>query len=242
MSKASEVIRLERHDGLVIMTLDRPEVLNAYNRQMRDQIFEALTFVAATPEIRVLLVEGSGRAFGSGGDLSEFGMAGSPLAARETRQRRDVWGLWSELPCVTMAAVHGMAVGGGCEMALLCDLMIAAETACFRLPETSLGTLPGVGGTQTLPRAIGAGRAAGVLLAGSEISGREAERLGLAQWVCSEKTLAARSRSLAKSLAILSGPALKAAREALRRGGDLPLAEGLRLEARLGKRLREEQT
>ena len=85
MSNASEVIRLERHDGLVIMTLDRPEVLNAYNRQMRDQIFEALTFEAATPEVRVLLVEGSGRAFGSGGDLSEFGMAGSPLAARETR-------------------------------------------------------------------------------------------------------------------------------------------------------------
>jgi enoyl-CoA hydratase/carnithine racemase len=242
MNKAEEVIGLKRDGALLTMTLNRPKVLNAYNRAMRDQIFEALTFVATNPEIRVLLVQGAGRAFGSGGDLSEFGMAASPLAARETRNRRDVWGLWSELPCVTIASVHGLAVGGGFEMALLCDLLVAADTARFRLPETALGTLPGVGGTQTLPRAIGVGHAAEVLLAGAEISGREAERLGLAQWVCSEKLLSRRSRSLAQSIAALPEMALRAAREALRRGGDLPLAEGLRLEARLAKRLRQTKT
>ena len=242
MIASGEAVRLEREEGIVTMTLNRPEVLNAYNRAMRDQIFEALTFVASVSEIKVLLVRGAGRAFGSGGDLSEFGLAASPLAARETRNHRDVWGLWSTLPCVTIASVHGLAVGGGFEMALLCDLLIAADSARFRLPETALGTLPGVGGTQTLPRALGAERAAGVVLAGEEISGLEAGRLGLAQWVCSAKALPGRSRTLAQSIAAISEPSLAAAREALRRGADLPLAEGLRLEARLAKRLRKTKT
>jgi enoyl-CoA hydratase/carnithine racemase len=239
MSGENKAVVLEREGALVTLTLNRPEVLNAYNRVMRDEIFEALEFVAATPEVRVLLVQGAGRAFGTGGDLSEFGMAASPLEARETRGRRDVWGLWSTLPCLTIASVHGLAVGGGFEMALLCDLLIAADTARFRLPETALGTIPGVGGTQTLPRAARVGAAASLLLAGREISGQEAGRLGLAQWVFPAGSLRRRAHSLASTLAARPAEVLEAAREVSRQAGGLSLDEGLRLEARLAKRLRQ---
>ena len=242
MSHVEQAIVLERDGPLVTLTLNRPAVLNAYNRIMRDQIFEAFEFVAATPEIRVLLVQGAGRAFGTGGDLSEFGMAASPLEARETRDRRDVWGLWTRLPCLTIASVHGLAVGGGFEMALLCDLLIAADTSCFHLPETGLGTIPGVGGSQTLPRAAGMSSAAAILLAGQQLSGREAGRLGLAQWVFPQESLRRRSGALAREIAELPGASLAAVREALRRGSDLSLYQGLRLEARLAKRLRQTQT
>ena len=241
MSAGNSAIVLERDGPLLILTLNRPEVLNAYNRVMRDEVFSALELAAASPEIQVLLVQGAGRAFGTGGDLSEFGLAASALEARATRDRRDVWGLWSRVPCLTIASVHGLAVGGGFEMALLCDLLIAADTACLHLPETGLGTIPGVGGSQTLPRAIGVGGAAAVLLAGRQISGREAGRLGLAQWVFPEQSLRRRSRRLARELAELPAESLAAVREALRRGTDLALDEGLRLEARLAKRLRQAQ-
>src|SRR5262249_33002878 len=152
---------------VLYLTLDRPEVLNAYNVEMRDEIFAALGLAAADPSISVLVVRGAGRAFSSGGDLGEFGLSPSPVRAREVRKLRDVWRRWAELPCVSVAEVHGIAAGGGCEMALLCDLVICADDARFALPETGLGLIPGVGGTQTLPRAAGEGRAASMLLAGT---------------------------------------------------------------------------
>ena len=153
-------ILLERDDRIVTLTFDRPEVLNAYDRSMRDAIFAALEWLHGERDVTVLLVRGNGRAFSTGGDLREFGTAPSPVRAREVRRQRDVWRLWSTLPCVSIAAVHGAAVGGGLEMALLCDLVVCAHDARLALPETGLGLVPGVGGTQTLPRAVGEGRAA----------------------------------------------------------------------------------
>ena len=140
-------ILLERDDRIVTLTFDRPEVLNAYDRSMRDAIFTALEWLHDEREVSVLLVRGNGRAFSTGGDLSEFGTAPSPVRAREVRRQRDVWRLWSTLPWVSIAAVHGPAVGGGLEMALLCDLVVCAHDARLALPETGLGLVPGVGGT-----------------------------------------------------------------------------------------------
>jgi enoyl-CoA hydratase len=228
---------LERDERVVTLTLDRPEVLNAYDRQMRDEIFATLAWLHGEPDVSVLVVRGNGRAFSTGGDLAEFGTAPSPVRAREVRQQRDVWRLWATLPCVAIAAVHGHAAGGGLEMALLCDLIVCASDAIFSLPETGLGLIPGVGGTQTLPRAIGLGRAAEVLLAGRTLDATDAERSGLAHAVVAPRRLRPTADALARRLAALDPRLLRAVKAAVRRGGDLPLAAGLALERRLGSTL-----
>jgi enoyl-CoA hydratase/carnithine racemase len=234
---SAAAVLLERTDAILTITLNRPEVLNAYDRAMRDAIHGALGLVHRDPSIRVLIVRGAGRAFSSGGDLDEFGTAPSPTRAREVRQIRDVWGRWSTLPCVSIAAVHGVAAGGGLEMALLCDLVLCARDARLSLPETGLGLIPGVGGTQTLPRAIGLGRAAAVLLAGDAISGAEAAQIGLALEAVPAERLLGTARRLAERIAGVDPRLQFAVKDALRRGRDLPLREALALERRWARRL-----
>lgn len=225
---------------MAILTLDRPEVLNAYDRAMRDEIHEALAWVASDPGIRVLVVRGAGRAFSSGGDLSEFGTAPSPVRAREVRQVRDVWGRWAALPCLSIAAVHGVAAGGGLEMALLCDWIVCSRDARLALPETGLGLIPGVGGTQTLPRAVGLGRAARIALAGEWIDGAEAARIGLAIAAVPERRLGRMVEDLARRVAVLDGSLVRAVKACVRRGLDLPLADGIALERRMARALGSE--
>ena len=223
--------------GVLILTLNRPKVLNAYDRAMRDGLFEGLTLAADDPTVTVLLLRGAGRAFCSGGDIREFGTAPSPMQAREVRQVRNVWERLSDLRCVSLAGVHGVAAGGGLEMALLCDLLVCATDARLGLTETGLGTIPGVGGTQTLPRAVGEGRAAEMLLTGQWIDGREAARKGLASRAVVPGRLDATCLGWARRLAGLEAVARDALVEALRRGRDLPLPEALSLEKRLARRL-----
>ena len=127
-----------------------------------------------------MILRGNGRAFCTGGDVAEFGSAPSPTRAREVRWLRDVWGTLQRLPAITIAAVHGYAVGGGFEMALLCDQCVAAAMRASRLPETGLAMIPGVAGTQTLPRLIGAPRARSHWSSPATwLDAREAQRLGL---------------------------------------------------------------
>ena len=140
--------------------------LNAYNVAMRDELFDALSAIHDDAEIRAMVLTGAGKAFSTGGDLSEFGSAPSPTVARWVRFRRDVWGLLRALPIPTVAAIHGFAVGGGFEMALLCDVAIAADDARISLPETGAGMIPGVAGTQTAPRRLGFGRAMDLCVTG----------------------------------------------------------------------------
>src|SRR5262249_46998105 len=144
---------------VAVVMLDRPERLNAYDVVMRDDLFAVLGAVDDDPEVGAMVLRGAGRAFSSGGGLAEFGTAPSPVVARAVRLQRDVWGRLLELRAATVAAVHGWAAGGGLEMALLCDVRVAASDARFALPETGLGMIPGVAGTQTLPRTIGLARA-----------------------------------------------------------------------------------
>ena len=229
--------REEAEPAILNLTLHRPHVLNAYDRAMRDDLFEGLGLAAEDRSIRVVVLRGAGRAFSSGGDLQEFGTAPSPVAARAVRQMRDVWNRLASLPQVTIASVHGLAAGGGLEMAMLCDLLLCARDARLGLPETGLGAIPGVGGTQTLPRAVGEGHAAAHLLAGQWIDGTEAARRGLATAAVAPRTLATRTRQWALRLARLEPGTMQAAVEALRRGRKLRLAEGLTLEKRLAGRL-----
>src|SRR5438046_3034324 len=139
------------------------------------------------PEVRALVLAGRGPAFSTGGDVREFGSAPSPFIARAVRWRRDVWGRLLELGAATVAVVHGYAVGGGMEMALLCDLCVAADDARFALPETGLGMIPGVGGTQTLPRKAGTAAALDLVLTGRWLDARAALAAGLVGRVRSEE-------------------------------------------------------
>lgn len=228
--------------GVLRLTLNRPRVLNAYDRSMRDALYEGLGLAVADDSIAVVVLAGAGRAFSSGGDLDEFGTAPSPVRAREIRQVRDVWHRLSTVPAITLASVHGVAAGGGLEMALLCDLLVCANDARLGLTETALGAIPGVGGTQTLPRAVGEGRAAAMLLAGEWLDGREAARVGLASRAVPATRLASTTRSWATRIARLEPTAAGALREALRRGADLPLRDALSLEKRLARRLPDERS
>src|SRR5579863_215941 len=152
-----DTVVFEKRGGVAWVTLNRPDKYNAYNVAMRDDLFQVLSAIHEDPEVRAMVLAGAGPAFSTGGDVSEFGQAPSPSAARWIRFRRDVWGRLRSLTIPTVAACHGFTVGGGMEMALLCDVAIAAEDARFCLPETGLGMIPGVAGTQTAPRRLGLG-------------------------------------------------------------------------------------
>jgi enoyl-CoA hydratase/carnithine racemase len=218
---------------VAVVTLNRPHVLNAYDTEMRDGLHEALSAVRDDPEVRVMILRGAGRAFSTGGDVNEFGTAPSPCGAREIRWRRDVWGVLWGLPKLTLAAVHGLAVGGGFEMAMLCDRSIAATGTRFSLPETGLGMIPGVAGTQTLARLLGAGRAMDLVLSGRWLTAREAMRLGLVARTVPERRLLPAVLAEARRFARLDPPLVVRLKRAIHEGADRSLAEGLALERRL---------
>jgi len=216
-----------------LVTLNRPERLNAYDTTMRDGLYDALLAVRDDPQVRALILRGNGRAFCTGGDVAEFGTAPSASRAREVRWLRDVWGTLWTLPAITIAAVHGFAVGGGFEMALLCDQCIASGDARFALPETALGMIPGVGGTQTLSRLLGTGRALDLVLTGRWLDARAAERLGLVARVVVPGRLLASARSLARRIASLDRSTVGRLKRAINEGLDRPLEHALSLERRL---------
>jgi enoyl-CoA hydratase len=228
-----ETIRFTKRGPVAVVTLDRPKSLNAYNVAMRDDLFAVLGAIDEDPDVRVLVLRGAGRAFSSGGDLQEFGSAPSPVVARAVRFQRDVWGRLLSVRAATLAAVHGHAVGGGMEMMLLCDLCIAASDARFALPETALGMIPGVAGTQTLPRAVGLARALDLTLTGRTIDARAAFRMGLVHRVVAPSRLVATAMTLARRLARIEPGLVHVMRRCIRAAHDMPLADGLALERRL---------
>jgi len=185
----------------------------------------------------VMVLTGAGPAFSTGGDLREFGTAPSPVVARWVRFRRDVWGRLKALPIPTIAAIHGFTVGGGLEMALLCDLAIAAEDTRICLPETGVGMIPGVAGTQTASRRLGLGRALDLAVSGRWIDAQDALLIGLVAEVVSPAKLDNRALELAQRLARLPRENAAVVKLAVWGGLELPLGEGLSLERRLAYRL-----
>ena len=227
MTSAFRTILFERRGRVAWVTLNRPDVRNAYNTEMRDDLYAALSTVRDDESFRALVLRGAGPAFCSGGDVREFGSAPSPVVAREVRWRRDVWGLLHSLRQPTIAAIHGHAAGSGLEMALLCDFRIAATDAILSLPETGLGMIPGVVGTQTAPRVIGLGRALDVVLTGRRIDAREARRVGLVGSVVLPARLANEAERLARRLVKLDGELISRLKDLVVRGIDLPLTLAL---------------
>jgi enoyl-CoA hydratase/carnithine racemase len=228
----------EKDGAVAIVSLNRPRVLNAYNMAMRDALFETLGAVRDDPEVHALVLRGNGPAFCTGGDVREFGSASSPIAAREARWHRDVWQLLLSLSKPTIAAVHGYAVGGGFEMALLCDICIAATDARFSYPETGMAMIPGVGGTQTTPRALGIGRALDLILTGRWLTASEALSLGIVTQVVPKARLHLAAIDLARRLCKLPPQLVACAKRAVNGGLDMSLPNGLALEQRLNSLMR----
>jgi enoyl-CoA hydratase len=227
---------LYEKDGPVgIVSLNRPQVLNAYNLAMRDGLFETLQAVRDDPEVRAVVLRGHGPAFCTGGDVSEFGTAPSPVVARDVRWRRDVWGLLRSLPKPAIAAVHGYVIGGGFEMALLCDICVAADDATFSYPETALAMIPGVAGTQSTPRLLGIGRALDLVLTGRCLTARAAAQIGMVARVVPREALAPTAIDLARRLCDLPPALVARAKRAVNDGLDLRLADALALEKRLAR-------
>jgi len=224
----------EKSDSIAYVTLHRPQVLNIYNIQMRDDLYQVLQAIRDDPEVRVAIFKGAGeKAFCAGADLSEFLTAPSPVIARQVRFGRDVWGLFLSIPQPLIAAVHGYVLGSGIEIALCCDIRIASEDARFGLPEVGLGIIPAAGGTQTLPRIIGRGRALEMLLTNRWLTSAEAFQFGLVNRVVPKDKLLDTAGELAKKIASYDPKAVRNAKQAVVRGLDLSLAEGLYLEKML---------
>lgn len=217
-----ENIQLEVEQQIAYITLNRPEVRNALDAKMQQELEKAFNYLENQQEVRIVIVQGAGgKAFAAGADIKA-------LHERPTLDALDpgMQGLYSKIEqCtkVTIAVINGYALGGGCELALACDLRIATEKAKFGLPELNLGIIPGAGGTQRLPRLIGKGRALDLILTGRMINGVEAERIGLVNYYTTEeeldKTLASVTNAILKK-----GPiALQLAKFVVNRGVDVDM-------------------
>ena len=228
----------EKKNAIAYVTLNRPEFLNVYNVQMRDDLFEVLSAIRDDPEVTVAIFKGAGeKAFCAGADLSEFLTAPSPTVAREVRWERDVWGLFLDIPQPLIAAVHGYVLGSGIEIALCCDIRITSDDARFALPEVGLGIIPAAGGTQTLPRTVGRARALEMLLTTRWISGEEAYKMGLVNKLVPRDRLLHTAEKMAKKIASFNPRVVRNAKEAVMRGLDLTLTQGLDLEKKLASQL-----
>ncbi len=230
-----ETIVYEKLDGVGYVTLNRPQALNTYNLQMRDELCQVLGAIRDDPEVRVAIFRGAGeRAFCAGADLTEFLTAPSPVIARQARWERDVWGLFLSITQPLIAALHGYVLGDGLEIALCCDLRLASEDALFGLPESGLGIIPAAGGSQTLPRTIGRAKSLEMLLTGRWITAEEANRLKLVNQVVRRNDLWPVAERLAHKIKAHSPVVVGFAKQAINHGLDLSLEQGLELEARLG--------
>ena len=234
-----ETLLYEKVDSTAYVTLNRPQALNVYNIRMRDDLYEVLSGIRDDDEVRVAVFKGAGdKAFCAGADLSEFLTAPSPVVARQVRFDRDVWGLFLSIPQPLIAAVHGYVLGSGIEIALCCDIRIASEDARFGLPEVGLGIIPAAGGTQTLPRTVGRGKALEMLLTSRWVDAQEAHQIQLVNRVVPREKLLESAKEMAEKIASHDPAAIRSAKQAVVRGLDLPLTEGLRLEKVLASQLR----
>ncbi|MCP4578717.1 MAG: hypothetical protein GY846_20770 [Deltaproteobacteria bacterium] len=233
-----ETLIYEKNEGIGYITLNRPKALNAYSIQMRDDLHESLNAIRDDSDVRVVIFKGAGeKAFCAGADLSEFLTAPPPVAARKIRFDRDVWGLFTEMPQPMIAALHGYVLGSGIEIALCCDIRIASEDARFGLPEVDLGIIPAAGGTQTLPRTVGRGKALEMLITDRWINAEEAWRIHLVNRVVPREKLLDSAEEMANKIASYDPIAVRYAKQAVLRGLDLTLAQGLSLEKTLKARL-----
>ncbi|HKJ91883.1 MAG TPA: enoyl-CoA hydratase-related protein [Longimicrobiales bacterium] len=230
---AYETLLLEKTDGVATLVINRPDKRNALNAAVRRELVEALDALRDDDDARVVVITGAGdKAFIAGADVAEFAER-TPLQQRAAMEGRRVFDEVAAFPKPTIAMVNGYALGGGCELAMACDLRIAARSARFGQPEIRLGLVPGGGGTQRLPRLVGPGRAMRMILTGELVDAAEAERMGLVDLLVDDDELVERTTALARQIASYSPVALRLAKDALRAAAEMPLAAGLHHEREL---------
>jgi len=229
MTYATIIVETRGNVGLI--RLNRPQALNALNSALIAELSQAVDALEANDDIRCLVITGSEKAFAAGADIKEMvdktfneAFAGDFFAG---------WHRLAEARKPTIAAVAGFALGGGCELAMQCDLIIAGDNAKFGQPEIKLGVIPGIGGTQRLTRAVGKAKAMDLVLTGRMMDAAEAERAGLVARVVPAASLLEEALKLAETIASMSLPSLMAAKEAVNAAFATSLAEGVRLERRL---------
>lgn len=227
-------LTLEARGAVTVLSVNRPDVLNALNRLTLSEIEDAARRFVDDRAQGALIVTGAGeKSFVSGADINELAVLDPRGAEEISRFGQRVLDVLERSPKPVFAAVNGYAFGGGCELALACHMRLASENAVFALPEVSLGIIPGYGGTQRLPRLVGTGRALELMLSGRRVKADEAERIGLVNRVVPRAELLSETERLANSM-LKNGPlAVAAVLEAVNRGLQLPLDDGLRLESGL---------
>ena len=234
-----EAIRYEQADGVATITLNRPDVHNAMNQAMRRELLEVFTRLRGDDQVRAVVVTGGGeKAFSAGADIREFLEPPVPTQFREARRRIDFRREMERCPQPIIAAIRGYAFGGGLELALACDIRIAAEDAQLGLTEINLAIIPGGGGTQRLPRLVGRGKALEMILTGMRVPAAEALRIGLVERVVPAAEVHSAAQTLAKTLAERAPIAMRYAKEAVGKGLGMSLENGLRLENDLATLLR----
>jgi len=232
MPDARTVVRLETIEGAATVTLDRPDALNALTVAMKGELLGALRAVGRDPEVRAVILTGSGRAFCAGQDLKERLEPDAPPLEVELREcYNPIVRAIRELPQPVIAAVNGVAAGAGASLAFACDLRIAASSASFVLAFGRIGLVPDAGATWLLPRLVGAGRAAEMALLGDRVPAADAERWGLVSRVVPDEALLAAARAMAQQLAGMAPRAIALTKRALRRAAEASLEESLEYEA-----------
>jgi enoyl-CoA hydratase len=226
-------IGYERHNGIAILTLNRPDKRNALSAELLEDLSQALTQLCTDDNLRVVILTGAGDAFCAGTDISELQTLNEADAMRISSRGQKLCDEIESFPVPVIAAVNGLAAGGGCELVLACHLRIASTRARFSLPETGLGLIPGYGGTQQLTRDVAVARALEMMLAGKEIDSAIALQMGLVNRVTEPDELMSEAMALAKEIAALAPLAIRACLKAVTEGLKLPLEEGLALERRL---------
>ncbi|KAB7846906.1 enoyl-CoA hydratase [Streptomyces mobaraensis] len=226
-----ETIVVERKGRTALLTLNRPEALNALNLQVMHEVVDATVALDRDPDIGCVVITGSEKAFAAGADIKE--MRPRSYLDMYLSDWFTAWDRLGALRTPTVAAVSGYALGGGCELAMLCDILLAADTAVFGQPEIKLGVVPGIGGSQRLTRAVGKAKAMELCLTGRTMDAAEAERAGLVSRVVPAGDLLAEALSVAETVAGMSAPVAMMAKESVNRAFETTLAEGVRFERRL---------
>ncbi len=225
-----ETVLLEREGRVAILTVNRPDKLNALNQQVRDDMLAHLTALESDESIGVLVVTGSGeKSFIAGADIGEF-EGRSPFDQRQAMASPRIFDVMANYPKPVVAMINGFCLGGGCELALSCDFRVASEKARFGQPEIKLGLIPGGGGTQRLPRQVGLGHAMRLILSGAMIDAAEAKQIGLVEVVVPAEELRAKTLEIAAEIAAKSPLTLRVAKEALRASQRMAVEEGIAYE------------
>ena len=229
---AYETILTERKEKVALITLNRPEALNAFNNLLMEELTDALTRFDTEENIHVIVITGSDKAFAAGADINEMKFKNYMDVYKEDFITAN-WEKAAKCRKPVIAAVSGYALGGGCELAMMCDLIIASDTAKFGQPEIKLGVMPGAGGTQRLTKFVGKSKAMEMILTGRFMDAAEAERSGLVSRVVPAEDLIEDALETAKIIADMSLPAVMMAKEAINNAYETSMNEGIRFERRL---------